>query len=55
MADQHKPNYWADPDDAPKLTVKWAEGADVYKGGRLVRRGRVSGNPENKPDRAEDI
>jgi len=29
-----------DTDDAPKLTASWAEGADVYDGKRLVRRGR---------------
>ncbi len=29
-----------DPDDAPKLTQAWADGADAYIGERLVRRGR---------------
>ena len=32
---------WTDPVDAPRLTAEWFEGADVHKGGKLVRgRGR---------------
>lgn len=31
---------WSDPDDAPKLTQAWADGADVYQGKTLIRRGR---------------
>ena len=31
---------WSDPDDAPKLTQAWADGADAYRGATLVRRGR---------------
>ncbi len=31
---------WVDPDDAPELTDEWFETADLYKGGKLVRRGR---------------
>ena len=31
---------WIDPDDAPELTDEWFESADLYKGGKLVRRGR---------------
>jgi uncharacterized protein (DUF4415 family) len=31
---------WSDPDDAPKLTSEWFDGADVYRGASLVRRGR---------------
>ena len=31
---------WIDPDDAPKLTQDWADGADAYVGQKLVRRGR---------------
>lgn len=31
---------WSDPDDAPKLTQAWADGADAYRGKTLVRRGR---------------
>ncbi|WCT72145.1 BrnA antitoxin family protein [Sphingomonas naphthae] len=29
-----------DPDDAPKLTQSWADGADAFVGETLVRRGR---------------
>jgi uncharacterized protein (DUF4415 family) len=29
-----------DPDDAPLLTAEWAEGADLYHGTTLIRRGR---------------
>jgi uncharacterized protein (DUF4415 family) len=31
---------WHDPDDAPELTREWAETADLYRGNKLVRRGR---------------
>lgn len=31
---------WVDPDDAPELTDEWFAGADLYRGTRLVRRGR---------------
>jgi uncharacterized protein (DUF4415 family) len=31
---------WVDPDDAPILTDEHFRRADVYEGGRLVRRGR---------------
>jgi uncharacterized protein (DUF4415 family) len=31
---------WVDPDDAPPLTSEWFEGADLYHGRTLVRRGR---------------
>lgn len=31
---------WVDPDDAPELTERWFDGADLYSGGKLVRRGR---------------
>jgi uncharacterized protein (DUF4415 family) len=31
---------WVDPDDAPELTKEWFESADLYKGGKLIRRGR---------------
>jgi uncharacterized protein (DUF4415 family) len=29
-----------DPDDPPEITQAWIEGADLYQGKRLVRRGR---------------
>ena len=31
---------WIDPDDAPELTREFFQSADVYKGEKLVRRGR---------------
>jgi len=31
---------WSDPDDAPPLTKAFFERADLYRGKRLVRRGR---------------
>jgi uncharacterized protein (DUF4415 family) len=31
---------WVDPDDAPELTDDHFERADVYRGDKLVRRGR---------------
>jgi uncharacterized protein (DUF4415 family) len=31
---------WVDPDDAPHLTREWFERADLYRGDKLVRRGR---------------
>jgi uncharacterized protein (DUF4415 family) len=31
---------WVDPDDAPELTKKHFERADVYRGEELIRRGR---------------
>lgn len=34
------PASWVDPDDAPELTNKFLQRADLYEGERLVRRGR---------------
>ena len=31
---------WRDPDDAPEITEEWIEGASLYRGRKLVRRGR---------------
>jgi uncharacterized protein (DUF4415 family) len=31
---------FVDPDDAPELTEEWFQQADVYEGGKLIRRGR---------------
>jgi uncharacterized protein (DUF4415 family) len=31
---------WTDPDDSPEWTDEMFERADVYEGGKLVRRGR---------------
>ena len=32
-----------DKDDAPELTAKWVQEADLYRGKKLVRRGRPPG------------
>ena len=34
---------WRDKDDAPELTAKWVADADLYRGKKLVRRGRPPG------------
>lgn len=34
------PKKWKDDDDAPALSREWFQKADVYKGKKLVRRGR---------------
>lgn len=34
---------WRDPDDAPEITDKWVAEADLYRGKKLVRRGRPAG------------
>jgi uncharacterized protein (DUF4415 family) len=34
------PDGFYDPDDAPELTDEWFAKADLYHGGKLVRRGR---------------
>ncbi len=31
---------WVDPDEAPRLDRAWFESADLYHGGKLIRRGR---------------
>ena len=35
---------WRDPDDAPEITEKWIAEADLYRGPKLVRRGRPAGS-----------
>ena len=40
---------WIDPDDAPELTEEWFQKADLYHGGKLVRRGR---RPSDSPKKA---
>lgn len=38
---------WIDPDDAPELTDKFFEHADLYVGNQLIRRGRPkTANPK---------
>jgi uncharacterized protein (DUF4415 family) len=34
---------WRDPDDAPEITDAWVASADLYRGKKLVRRGRPAG------------
>ena len=34
---------WRDKDDPPELTTKWVAEADLYRGKKLVRRGRPPG------------
>jgi uncharacterized protein (DUF4415 family) len=44
---------WVDPDDAPELTREWFEGADLYDGGKLTRKG---GRPKSEaPKEAVNI
>ena len=40
---------WVDPDDAPELTDEWFQQADLYRGEKLVRRGR---RPSDSPKKA---
>lgn len=37
---------WVDSDDAPEITEKWIAEADLYKGEKLIRRGR---GPQQTP------
>ena len=34
------PSTWVDPDDAPEWTEEMFERADLFQGGKLIRRGR---------------
>jgi hypothetical protein len=34
---------WRDPDDAPEITKRWIAGAELYRGKKLVGRGRPAG------------
>ena len=34
---------WRDRDDAPEITEKWVAEANLYRGKKLVRRGRPAG------------
>ncbi|MCR4269465.1 BrnA antitoxin family protein [Nitratireductor sp. ZSWI3] len=43
---------WNDPDDAPELTESHFRQADVYRGERLVRRGRP---PAENPKKAVSL
>lgn len=42
-SDTRKP--WVDPDDAPELTKEWFDGADLYEGKKLLRKG---GRPKSE-------
>ena len=35
---------WRNPDDAPEIADKWIAEADLYRGKKLVRRGRPAGS-----------
>lgn len=37
---------WRDADDAPQITNEWIAGADLYRGKKLVRRGRPPGTAQ---------
>lgn len=38
-------NTWVEPDEAPELTEEWFRTADLYRGGKLVRKG---GRPKSE-------
>lgn len=40
---------WIDPDDAPELTREWFETADLYDGGKLIRKGRPNPRRPSRP------
>ena len=40
---------WVDPDDAPELTDEFFRRANVYEGGKLVRRGRPPSRDPKRP------
>lgn len=54
MAERNRnlPGSFVDPDDAPELTREWFETADLYRGGKLIRRGRP---PAKAPKEAVSI
>jgi hypothetical protein len=31
---------WRDPDDAPEITQRWVDSASLYRGKKVIRRGR---------------
>lgn len=45
----HKGKEWKDADNAPELGDKWLEGAHLYLGDQLIRKGRGR-PPLDKPD-----
>jgi uncharacterized protein (DUF4415 family) len=42
-------NEWVDRDDAPRLTREWFERADLYRGDKMVRRGRPNPLARRRP------
>jgi uncharacterized protein (DUF4415 family) len=44
LADHPAGTPWRDPDDAPEWTAETFEAADLYEGGKLIRRGRPVGS-----------
>ena len=43
------PSTLINPDDAPELTDEWFQRADLYKGGKLLRRGRPKAEVTKTP------
>ena len=43
------PAPWVDPDDAPELTEAFFEGADLFEGEKLLRRGRPKAVATKEP------
>lgn len=43
------PSTWVDPDDAPELTDAFFARADLYRGDKLVRRGRPKAVTTKEP------
>ncbi len=43
------PSTLIDPDEAPELTDEWFQRADLYEGGKLLRRGRPKAEVTKTP------
>ena len=43
------PSTLVNPDDAPELTDEWFQRADLYEGGKLLRRGRPKAEVTKTP------
>lgn len=43
------PSTLIDPDDTPELTDEWFQRADLYEGGKLLRRGRPKAEVTKTP------
>lgn len=44
MSNEDTKSDWIDPDMAPELDDGWFDRADIYKGDRLIKRGRPAGS-----------